>query len=102
MEISRHIKVRWTIRGDYTRTATDAWTNGIRVKLPNYRYSTARYDSETKTVLMSNGDMVTTVIEAYDHVEVVPLEDVECEGCGDKFHQNQECPSCGSESWKVI
>jgi len=99
MEISGHIKTKWTIRGDYNRRATDAWVNGMSVKLPNYRYGEARYDSETGVVMLSSGGSVTTAIKRYEHMEVIPLENVSCDSCGRKYSEVLECPDCGDVPW---
>jgi len=87
MEISGHIKTKWAIRGDYNRTATDAWANGMKVKLPNYRYGEARCDDESGIILLSSGDSVTTALRAYEHMEVIPLENVSCDSCGREYSQ---------------
>lgn len=100
MRISTHIKTRWTIRGDFDRDITTAWNNGTRVKLPNYEYGEARYDSRSGVALLSNGDKITTAITRYDHTEVIPLEKVSCIDCGKEFNQVRRCPSCGSMEWK--
>lgn len=99
MEVSTHIKAKWSIRGDYTRTATDAWTNGVEVRLPNYKYGDARYDEESRIILLSNGDKITTAITRYEHTELVPLEEVECSKCSEGFKGRKTCPSCGSADW---
>lgn len=100
MEISSHIKTKWTIRGDYTRTASGAWANGVAVRLPNYNYGQARLDTESQIVLLTNGDKVTTAITLYDHMEIIPMGTVHCEDCGKKFRGRKTCPSCESEDWK--
>lgn len=99
MEVSNHIKVKWSIRGDYTRTAANAWMNGTKVRLPNYNYGDARYDKESRIILLSNGDRITTAITRYEHTCIEPVEEVECSECSEGFQGRETCPSCGSADW---
>lgn len=99
MRVSNHIKVKWSIRGDYERNATDAWANGIRARLPNKNYGQARYDPETDTVLLSRGDEITTTLNRYDHMTVIPVEEVLCNSCGNVFQDRERCPTCKSDNW---
>lgn len=99
MEISGHIKTKWAIRGDYTRDAEEAWTEGLRVRLPNYNYNEARYDDTSGIILLSRGGSVTTAITYYDHMEMIPLEDVICLDCRKVYNRCDGCPSCESDSW---
>lgn len=99
MDVSNHIKANWSIRGDYSRTVTDAWYNGIRVRLPNYSYGEARHDPETETILISQGKSITTVIINFEHTEVIPVEKVECRNCGKTFQGREDCPICQGKKW---
>lgn len=99
MEIGNHVKIKWSIRGDYSRTAADAWDKGIEVSLPNYSYGSARYDRESEIILLSNGDRVSTAIRRYEHTEVIPAEEVECSRCGKLFQGHRRCPGCDAADW---
>lgn len=102
MKVSNHIKVKWSIRGDYNRSVSEAWANGTRVRLPNYSYGSAMYDHDAEIALLSNGDRITTALTVYGHTEMLPLEKVGCADCGCEFQQCEDCPSCGSDKWRSI
>lgn len=101
MEVSNHIKAKWSVRGNYKRSVLDAWDNGIEVRMPNYTYTSARHDPGTETIFLSNGDEISTVINRYPHTEIIPIEEVECRDCCRTFQGRRDCPSCGSEYWGV-
>lgn len=99
MEISNHVKTMVSIRGDYKRKASNAWREGVKVRLPNYTYGNARLDRETGTILLSDMGMVKTAIRRYPHLEVEPLDSVFCSNCGEDFQGRPTCPSCGTDEW---
>jgi len=99
MEISGHIKTQWAIRGDYNREAKEAWDSGVCVRLPNYDYGRAKLDERSGTILLSRGGCVTTAITEFEHMEIIPLDDVTCSDCETEYSRNPVCPGCGSSSW---
>lgn len=100
MEVSEHVKIKWLMRGGSNKSVNQGWANGIRVKLPNYKYGSARYDTDTSIALLSNGKGVTTAIKVYEHTEMLPLEQVDCSDCDSTFQGREDCPTCGSLSWR--
>lgn len=100
MEVSKHAKAKWMVRADFRESVVDAWSEGVRVSMPGYSYTEARFDSKSNMVLLSHGDEIVTVIKCYEHIEIKPLGKVSCLECDWDFQGRKTCPKCGSESWE--
>jgi len=100
MDISNHVRTQWAMRGDHDVRVEEVWSNSVEVMLPDYSYSEARYSPEHGTAFLAKGGCVSTVLTVYDHMQMFPVEEIQCPACSRVFQGRKDCPTCGSVQWR--